>query len=338
MIGAMQMSRTRKVGWLGALVVALAAHNAAAEPTAQERKDANMAQAKAKGLVQKKQYKEAIDVLKEAQKKAPSAQIQLDLARAQIAAKMELEGVRTLEELLSDAKGKAGNKLVVDKAQELLKQTAAKLPGIEVRVSGPSKDAIKATIDGRAVELSQNSPVEAGEHTVAASAEGYGSEEKKVAVSGTKHEVVELKLKESAAAAAPTEAKEEAKEEAPAEEGASEDSGKKGSLVPAIVAFSVGGVGLGVGGAFGALAFSKTKKVKDSCDGNSCPADEQDNIDKSKMYGNISTVGFVVGGVGVATGVVLLLLRGSGDSSEAEASAHISPWIGPRSAGFVGTF
>jgi hypothetical protein len=114
-----------------------------------------------------------------------------------------------------------------------------------------------------------------------------------------------------------------------------------GSKVPAIIAFGVGVAGTGVGAVFGILAFQQTSETKDRCDGNVCP----DNPlvvsarDKAIQYGNISTVGFIAGGVGVATGIVLLLVSsGSDDPAPAETSGRVLPWIGPGQAGVVGTF
>jgi hypothetical protein len=56
--------------------------------------------------------------------------------------------------------------------------------------------------------------------------------------------------------------------------------------------------------------------------------------------GLLSTVGFIVGGVGAATGVVLLIAQPKGDSATPPAAAglHITPAIGLGSIGAVGTF
>lgn len=45
---------------------------------------------------------------------------------------------------------------------------------------------------------------------------------------------------------------------------------------------------------------------------------------------------FVVGGIGAATGITLLVL--SGKHSSTEATAQVEPWIGYQSAGLSGTF
>ena len=52
---------------------------------------------------------------------------------------------------------------------------------------------------------------------------------------------------------------------------------------------------------------------------------------------NLGIGGLVLGGVGVAAGVVLFIL--SNDSGEATANApRVTPWVGLNSAGLSGTF
>ena len=62
----------------------------------------------------------------------------------------------------------------------------------------------------------------------------------------------------------------------------------------------------------------------------------------------VSTVGFTVGFVGVAVGVVLLVTGNNSNSASLGTSkvakreplghVHVEPWIGAQSAGVTGTF
>jgi hypothetical protein len=57
------------------------------------------------------------------------------------------------------------------------------------------------------------------------------------------------------------------------------------------------------------------------------------------MLGTVSTVGFIVGGVGAAAGAVLLLLRKpSVEASSAHGPRTVGPWVGAGAAGVEGTF
>lgn len=75
------------------------------------------------------------------------------------------------------------------------------------------------------------------------------------------------------------------------------------------IAFVLGGLGLGVGVVTGLMSLGEVSTLEKNCGPEKrCtnPAD-QEVADSAKLLGNISTVGFVVGGIGVATGTVLLL-------------------------------
>jgi tetratricopeptide (TPR) repeat protein len=88
--------------------------------------------------------------------------------------------------------------------------------------------------------------------------------------------------------------------------GGAGDSGGS-SRVPAYVAFGVGGVGLAVGAVAGALALGDAADAKERCVDNVCPLDDEAKRDSAIAKGWISNIGFGVGAVGVAVGIVLLV-------------------------------
>jgi hypothetical protein len=53
--------------------------------------------------------------------------------------------------------------------------------------------------------------------------------------------------------------------------------------------------------------------------------------------GWISTIGFIVGGVGIGAGLAMVVL-GSSSSKAEKPHASIMPVVGPSSLGLVGTF
>jgi hypothetical protein len=74
----------------------------------------------------------------------------------------------------------------------------------------------------------------------------------------------------------------------------------------AIVAGGVGVVGLGIGTAFGVMAMSQKNDAQSACPGSQCAT--QAGVNKwnnAGSTGNVSTVGFVIGGLGVAGAAVL---------------------------------
>ena len=106
--------------------------------------------------------------------------------------------------------------------------------------------------------------------------------------------------------------------------------------------FGIGAVGIGVGAVTGILSISKVSSVKKDCTNNICPANRQSAIDSAKSLGTISTIAFIVGGVGVAAGVIGVVLSGKQSSTEppaASASAFtIRADVGPTWAGVHGAF
>jgi hypothetical protein len=106
--------------------------------------------------------------------------------------------------------------------------------------------------------------------------------------------------------------------------------GKKTQKIIAVVVAGVGVAGLGVGGAFGIMAISKKNHAQDLCSTPQCnDAAGSQAWSDAKKVGNISTVGFIAGGVLLATGAVLWFTAGP---------SHTQVGIGPGNVRLSGTF
>jgi hypothetical protein len=205
---------------------------------------------------------------------------------------------------------------------------STKVANVVISVEGPAKPQV--TIDGETVPpaaLGLKRPVDPGQHIVKATADGYNPAETTFHV--PEGGAAEAKLKMDKVSGTP----EGGPGPGPApggEPGA--DTGSKGSKVPAYIAFGVGGAGLVVGAITGIIAIGKHGDLKDKCgDSGSCPSSAQSDVDSYKSVGTISTVGFIVAGVGVAAGVVLLLTAPSGGSASSTASSKYTT-VEPSSA------
>jgi serine/threonine-protein kinase len=87
-----------------------------------------------------------------------------------------------------------------------------------------------------------------------------------------------------------------------------------------LVAGGVGVVGLGVGGFFGLQAINKNKDSKPYCDDNgNCVEPGFGYREDARSAGNIATVGFAVGAVGLIGGAVLFFTAPSGEASSPSA-------------------
>src|SRR5262249_9765520 len=90
----------------------------------------------------------------------------------------------------------------------------------------------------------------------------------------------------------------------------------------AYVAFGVGGAGLVFGGVTGLMALGKHGDLEGRCPGGKCPTDASDDVDSYKTVGTLSTVGFIVGAVGVAAGAVLWFTAPTQESAAAPSKTH----------------
>jgi hypothetical protein len=78
---------------------------------------------------------------------------------------------------------------------------------------------------------------------------------------------------------------------------------KGSSKTLGFVLIGAGAAGVAVGSIFGALALGKRSNLDGACNPKSnCPLESQPDIDSLHTFATVSTVGFVVGGVGLATG------------------------------------
>jgi hypothetical protein len=311
---------------LAAAISLSATHTFAAPPTAKEKAEARTLVNQARVSAKKKAWGDAATALTRADELDPNPQTKLDLARALVEEKKLVAASKAANAAMDTAKGPGGKK-VQQAAKKLLADIEPRVPWLAITVQGPPPGKAVTAVDGEDVDTSTGEvPLDPGEHRITAEADGYDPAEKTIKLAEGVHERVTLTLDKTKVAAA-----------APVEDADDDDGG--GSSLPAVLAFGVGAAGIGLGTVFGVMAFSETDKVQGQCDGNRCPPDVQDALDTAKTNGTVSTIAFVVGGVGVAAGVVLLLT--SGGSSKPDTGADevsLRPWVGPGSAGINGRF
>jgi hypothetical protein len=197
-------------------------------------------------------------------------------------------------------------------ATDCSKALESRLSTLTIRaMGGDSGDAaLDVRRDGVSVDSAQLSmaiPVDPGTHEVTASAPGRKPWSTKVDVGTNAAKVVveipQLEQAEAGAAAAST---------APADQPSS--SGSSAQRPIAIAVGAVGVVGLGLGTFFGLSASSSWKDAKAACSDYpyQCTQEGLDKQSSAHSKATISTAAFIVGGVALATGVVLFVTAGSG--------------------------
>lgn len=299
------------------LVVLSAGAAAAASP--KEKAEARTLINSAKKAMKEKRFADAEKALRRAAELDATAQTKIDLAAALAAEGKLVEASRVLHEVADGTVASPATKKARDQAKKALAAIEPRIPWIQVDVGGPSAGNALTTIDGKDVDASSEVPFDPGDHKVAASAEGFEAAEKSVSLREGAHEHLRLDLVPIVKAPPP------------------KVSG--GSSAPAIAFLSLGGAGLIVGGAAGIAALVQTSDARSQCTGNLCRPSAADAIERSKLSGTISTVGFIAGGVGVGVGLIVLLASpGAAKKAPSKESASVTPWIGLGQAGLRGSF
>jgi hypothetical protein len=223
----------------------------------------------------------------------------------------------------------------LESARSELTEVATKIASVVIHVDGAPNPSVK--IDGQPISsagLGLKRPVDPGSHVVRAEAPGYTPAETTfdVAEAGS----AEAKLHLEKATDAPAAGSGDAATVAP--------NKKSSNKTLALAAFGVGGAGLVFGAVTGIVALGKHGDLSDQCPDGRCPDGLRDDIDSYGTMGTLSTIGFIVGGVGLAAGAVLWFTapKESAAATAAMPTAHGSfswqPYVGAGGGGVRGRF
>jgi hypothetical protein len=198
-------------------------------------------------------------------------------------------------------------------------------------VSGADLGAVKVSMDGEVLAERLEGialSVDPGEHTFAFETAGQPPLSKKLVVLETQKDRREL-VTFGAPAVAPL-----APVGSPRSTGAPTSHGLGGQRAWAIVSGGLGIASLGVGTAFGVIALSKRSTAEGICPGACGTQTGVNEWSNATMLGNVSTVGFVVGGVALVTGAVLWFT--AKPRTDPTPSAQVA--VGPGSVGLAGAW
>jgi hypothetical protein len=330
-----------------AVVGAMLAQSVGVRPAAAQDEPSSAETAAARGLAVEGlkladvgKCNEAVDKLARAEKLHHSAIVQGRLGECQIALGRLVDGTENLRKILrepvppnpSPALSKAR-----ERAQTALDGAKPKIAFLMISLKGPKEvGAATVTVDGESVPvalLDADRPTDPGEHVIEASAPGYLKASARVSVKEAERKAVSVRLDVDPNAVAPLPAP------GPAESAAGSqhapppattlpasrdtrpaiggDTTSASSAAPnrtgAYIAWAIGGVAIAVGAGFGAVAMKGKSDL--TCPGNQCIPSDSDKLSQAKTMGNVSTVGFIVGGVGVALGTVLFFSASSSSSA-----------------------
>lgn len=371
-------SRTHRLLWSWATTVALTSGAvqltgqgvafAQDDPSATETAAARALAVDGLKLAQAGKCDEAIPKLDRAEKLHHSAIVLSRLGECHIAQGHLVEGTEMLRKVLREPLPANPSPALVkayERAQSTLDWAKPRIASLTISLAAPAGAAASLKVDGKEVPLTlvdTEMPADPGEHMVEVSAPGFLKANVRINLAAADKKAVSLKLERDPYATTPVEttsgeverpvspsASSSNRAETAATAAASRPATpeKRPNHTAAYVAWGVGGVGIGLGAAFGLITLNDKSELDERCGaGGVCPSSERGAIDSAKRSGNISTVAFGIGGVGLVLGTVLFLAAG-GEADEGSARAKPARFaglsngratLGPRSVQLAADF
>lgn len=297
-------------------------------------------------------YDRARDLFHRAYTLIPAPTISLNEARALVklhrlveASEAYMRGVRTS---LEPGSPEQFRKAARDSEVELV-QLRPKIPKLTVVPSGPgaADPDLVVMLDGTAmnrVVIGVETPVDPGKHRVTARAPGGDEASEEFTLDEKQKRRLELVVPagrglppDDGAPAVMSAPAPPASPPPPASSGASVSSTQR---ILGFTALGVGAAGVVTGLITGLMAASKYSQAESGCPGRACvegsPGD--DALKSFRSLRTVSTVGYVVGGVGLAGGITLLLTLPAKPAVRASGVHPWAAWVGAGQAGVNGVF
>jgi hypothetical protein len=272
----------------------------AAGPTPADREAARALATRGYELFESKDYAHAIESFEKAESRIHAPPHLLYIARSQAKLGKLLAAKVTYTQILAEKLPDGAPMPFRDaqmSAKSELGEVEVLIPSIELTLAGTGAAGATVRLDEKpfpASAMGQNYPADPGLHTFVVTVAGSAPIERTVAVKAdgvTEHVSIDV------------------------------DGAPPRGVAPIVVAFTLGGLALGAGGATLGLFFGKTPP--------------------SNALRIASIASFAAGGLGVGVGIVLVASRPSAATSSkppAPAGPQITATVGPGSIGLVGTF
>jgi hypothetical protein len=302
------------------------------KPSASARATARALAREGYDAQKKGQYALAADRFERAEALVDAPTLLLGLARAQVGLGKFVEADETYRRILREplAPGApAPFTKAVDDASREAPAAAARRAWVTVVVQGPSMPQVlidDVAVPGAAIGI--RLACNPGSHAVKATAAGFAPAERSFAIAEGGQQTVQIPMQREAADTPP--AHEEPKAEEPALTPPVQDSSSIRTPL-GVVALGVGATGLVVGGVTGVIVLAKHASLSDSCPGGHCSPDQTGALSTYRTFADVSTVATIVGVVGTAAGLTILLTAPS-------KSGQVGVYAGPLSAGLAGRF
>lgn len=289
-----------KWSYAGTLCIALVVSSSAAYGQTNEAKAEELFN-KAVELSEAHKYTEACPLLAESQKLDPRASTLYALADCEgeagkiaSAVLRFKEYVTAYEAMKGDARKRHDQR--ANSARGYIKSLEPQAPKLKLTIPAGIPSAFVLTRNGEQIDrigLDKDLLVDPGEQVIVFQVPGHQDAEQRVSLALKESKVVELVAGVVA--------------ETSDQPGAGDGSKRNVRRTAGFVMLGAGVVGLAFGGAMGGLAVGQKDIVTEHCKGLGCDPMGLDAAKQGRSFGNLSTVGFVAGGVLAATGLVLVV-------------------------------
>jgi hypothetical protein len=338
-----------------ALVSLLTATAAHAEPTSADRETARTLMQQGREARDKGDLKEALKRFKGADDIMHVPTTALEVARAQVALGQLVEArdfIAEIRQIPAKSNEPAPFKEARKRADDLDASLNGRIPSLRISVTGaPDGAEPTVSIDGvqlpaSARDLPRN--VDPGHHVVAVkvatkTSAGEGSQEVDVREGEQKPVEVALTMTAVDQPASPP----AAVAEPPQPETPPPPMHSHSPTVLTWAGVGLGGVGIVAGTVTGILTLSKKSALKSECGpSNVCTTGTAtSDLSSANSFATVSTIGFIVAGVGAGVAVVTLLVGhdeqaapASATPTQTDSGLVVRPWIGLGAAGVGGRF
>jgi hypothetical protein len=301
---------------VAALIVGLA-RSVAAEPTEADKDAARILFTEAKELRDAGKLAPALERFARAHQLAATPITTVELARTHVMMGHLVEARRLYQSVdaIEKKPGESPKSVAArDEAKQLLTELEPRIPTIVVKIT-PADPIVAASIDGKAIEpsdLAKPIAVDPGKHVIVVRAKkeattnvtvAEGEHDRAVPIELPREDVVVTPKPNPLPIAPP-----------PATSGFSSTMRTVGLIT--------GGVGLIVGAGAGVFALSKASSVKDNCAGGICGPSYHDDLDATRRWATVSTVGFGV----AALGATLFVIGLTTEPSKKDAARTFVPY------------
>lgn len=330
----------------GSFVSVLSTTSSASAQSASDLASARALYKEARELRDKGDAKSALEKFKAANALAGTPITALELGRTYAALGQPVEAQETwlsVARMKVDPKESDNAKSARAEAASLAQQIAPKIPSLVVKVEGvPSGATPTVTVDGASVPveaLGLPRKVDPGEHVVVGRVADGPEEKRAVTLKESESQTVTLTFAGGPAVVAPpvvAKPVEEPKKQPPPPPATPQTEVRKKTNPIVYVGFGVGAAGLVVGTVGGLVTFSQKGDLDPLCTGLVCDPSARKIVSNARTWATVSTIGFVVGGVGIAAGVVGLLMPSKEIVEVGPVKARLH--LDPSSVGLAGTF